>query len=161
MAVPVARPGLFSGDFSAAATPLRKQPAANRSSAKSGSRAAIGGAAASWHRPSRNNPGKHSSLRFVPSLFSGFCFLRARVRFLSLPPRFLLRSLFVGHLTRVSDPPFPTIADDRQHTATRRAPKSRFNRVFPLFLPGRSSLRDDDVRRLSLSSRSSRDPPRS
>lgn len=37
----------FSADFSAVATPLRKQGAANRSGAKSAARGPIGGAAAS------------------------------------------------------------------------------------------------------------------
>lgn len=63
---------LFPGEFFRAVAPLRKPPAANRGRAKSTETTLIGGAAASWRRPSRNlAPGK-TELAFIPSLFLDF-----------------------------------------------------------------------------------------
>lgn len=77
----------FSRGFFRAVAPLRKPPAANRGRAKSTETTVIGGAAASWRRPSRKlAPGK-TELAFVPSLFLDFpaSLERAsRSRFLSL-----------------------------------------------------------------------------
>lgn len=77
----------FSRGFFRAVAPLRKPSAANRGRAKSTETTVIGGATASWRRPSRNlAPGK-TELAFVPSLFLDFpaSLKRAsRSRFLSL-----------------------------------------------------------------------------